>query len=284
MSSLLQNVDVETLGLVHRGANKRRFAFKKGSTTMDINELIAAVLKEAELTEDAKTALTEAVKAAELNDKAEGVIDAIARLLKGFETELPANVLETVAKVAGLELPVVEKTVEVVKEIEVEKAAEEETLPQDIDPAAKAAIEKSQADAKAAMLKAEQLEEMLNAERDRALEKASIEKAGNDFPLLGSAEKIGKLIKSVTDNVSAEVSSELESVLKAAQAKLHTSSLLKEEGENDPEAGSNAMSVITAKANALVEKGEARNYADGVSIVLQNDPALYESYRAEKES
>ena len=44
------------------------------------------------------------------------------------------------------------------------------------------------------------------------------------------------------------------------------------------------MSVITAKANALVEKGEARNYADGVSIVLQNDPALYESYRAEKES
>ena len=289
----LTDLEVAEVSLVGKPANQRSFlVFKEeegGNKQMpDVNEKILEILQE-ELPENIVSQLEDG----ELEQLAEEELEALRsaiKLLRAYKQELPENVLETLAELAELKLPETEVE-EVTSQDEDEKIMSKKMLKGYPEPVKKAdgsfdlsGVPKEQRAIIEALWKqaerSELLEKELKDERDQRLIKQYIEKAESFSNLPIKASEIGPVFKTLAEKAPKEFE-KIDSLLKAVDEALGQSKLYKEIGSNH-QGPSNAWAKVEQLAMQIVRKDSGLTKEQAITKVLEENPALYSEYLAEK--
>lgn len=287
----LTDLEVAEVSLVGKPANKRSFlVFKEegGVEMPDVNEKILEILQE-ELPENIVSQLAEG----ELEDLEEEEMEALrsaVKLLRAYKQELPENVLETLAELAELKLPENEEE-EVIGQDEDEKIMAKKMLKGYPEPVKKAdgsfdlsGVPKEQRAIIEALWKqaerSELLEKQLQNEVDQRLVKQFVEKAEAFSNLPIKASEIGPVFKTLAERAPKEFE-KIDSILKAVDEALGQSKLYKEIGSNH-QGASNAWDKVEQLAAQIVQKDNQMTKEQAIAKVLEQNPALYSEYLAEK--
>lgn len=305
----LSNLRAGEISVVRRGANKKkRFPIFKGEASMDeeMQEILKAVL-ETELEEEQK--LAEVFKA--LSPKGMSAAKGALRILNAFKEEMPENVLNTLADLAGYPEP---------KKAQEKKPEEKEPkmpFPEKKDAVAKAAnelpdevkafveplfkaydakIEALTEQTKASEERANKTEEVLKAERDERQLGEWITKAENQLAFYPgkSSEELGKMLHTLA-KADRKVADEQFETMKVAAETIEKSTLLtdvglKRTGSGAPsaKAGTSAWEQIEKMADGIVEKSSdgLMDKPHAVTAVLKTERGkeLYAQYLAEHPS
>jgi len=161
-----------------------------------------------------------------------------------------------------------------------------EEKPEDVlkglTPAARALVEKAQADAAAATKAAEEAGKVAKAEREQRVTKEFIAKAQTLAALPGmNADDFGVVLKGIAEK-APEAWAKLEPLLKSAHEAIRTGALFVEKGAGGEGSGA-AAAQVDAKAKELVAKS-----ATGLTLVQarvkvwESEPELYAAYRREQ--
>jgi hypothetical protein len=157
--------------------------------------------------------------------------------------------------------------------------AQEDVL-KGLSPAAKAIVEKAQADAAEAQAQAKRAQEDVAKMVDEQRLAGFAKVAGTMEHIPDwTAEKGAKILKAANEKLPKEEYDNLLGVLKASDEAIRTGALFSESGrvgaggESDPEAR------INAAVADLIQKKEAKDSAEALSIIMQRDPSLYGQYR-----
>jgi hypothetical protein len=137
-------------------------------------------------------------------------------------------------------------------------------------------LENAKAEIKKADEKANELEDKLKT-------KELVQKAEQEYGLVGPAQDVAEVLKAAEsfDDATRE---KLETILKAANAKIETGDLFSELGtkfQGGKPAPSSAEAEAIAKADELVSKGDADSREVAMGKVWLDNPGLYERYQAE---
>jgi hypothetical protein len=174
-----------------------------------------------------------------------------------------------------------------VKVAELEKAAT-------VEPAEPAAIDKSELPepVRLALEKAEQerdayaeritkAEDLAKAERDIRVNREYVAKAATFHALPVDAEKFGPVLKAAAENMSADEFSELDRILKAADAQIASSGLFKEHGRSgDPAGSDSADESLVTKAAELRKADTSLSEAKAMERAMRENPELASTYLA----
>jgi hypothetical protein len=260
--NVLTKLDTLGVSLVHRGANKKRFAIAKSEeVVMDEKaiEMLSAVLKEAGY--DDESIVLEQLKKVQLNEKSTSAVNGAIRILSAFSDDPEVKKLLDVLKAAiggPAQMPEAPALVATAKSKKMEEdkmkpnypapmakaleglAAEQRTA---FEPVLKAIWDASQAAAEERIVKAEEratkteeraaaTEQVLKAERDERLTKEFVAKAATELANVpGKPEELGLMLKSLHD-ANPELCKKFEGVLKSAQTALKESALFIEKGRS----------------------------------------------------
>ena len=285
--------ELETFGvsLVHRGANKKKFAFFKSEEEemSEENEILEAVIKTP--TDDEKK-FDAIVKERELSSKGQSALKGMLRIANAFKDEMPEDMLKMLAEAMGMKQEEEEDDKKEMEE-EMEKGHEgkeeeemgmksKESLGKsegELSPKVKAQLEelwKKNADA---VKKAEELEAVLKSERDARRSKEFVAKAADEFPSVpGGAEEIGSVLKAAYD-ANEDLGKRVEEILVSAEKVIKSGETFRELGSSATPPGGDAWSKIERAADELVLKsGEKMSRASAIDYVMQNKPELYNEY------
>lgn len=159
------------------------------------------------------------------------------------------------------------------------------------DPAIRAMLEKSEADAKAMADRLEKAEkqgeedrQLAKAERETRLTREFVAKAEEFKALPVEAEKFGPVLKSAAEKLSKDEADELDRVLKAADEQIRQSRLFKEQGRGErPGDGGDgsAIAEVQRKAEALKKADPKLSSAQALDKAMTSDRELQERYLAE---
>ncbi|MBC7340959.1 MAG: hypothetical protein H5U02_00635 [Clostridia bacterium] len=259
-----------------------------------MEEILKAIL-ETELEDEAK--VEEVLKAQKLSEKAAGAVKGALRLLNAYKDELPADIIKTLAGLAGYGYPAPENKADD-KDKQGDKGKKDkygypppvkkedgslnfEGVPEEVRPM----LEQIWKEHEAAVKKAEELEKVLKEERDRQRVKEFVAKAASEFANLpgAKAEEFGPVLKGIAEKAPEEWQ-KLEGVLKAADQAIRKGMLFAEMGRSGIAAGGSAVAKIEGIAKSLVEKDASRlTMAQAITKALEMHPELYEEYLAEKQ-
>ncbi len=136
-------------------------------------------------------------------------------------------------------------------------------------------LETAKAEIKKADEKATELESKLRT-------KELVQKAEDEFGKVGPAEDVAEILKAA-EGFDEATREKLESILKAANAKIEAGDLFSELGTkfSGSKGSTGAYAEAVAKAEEMVTKGDSDNQAAAMGKVWENNPALYERYLAE---
>lgn len=280
--NLLTSLRTDKVSLVHRGANKRRFALKKSEETeMDEKDLalLADVMKSAEF--DGEAEVMARIAKAGLDEKAMNAVKGALRLLNGFrENPEVGKLADMLAEKVGYPAPKAKQEMKPEDEPKQKQKPEDEYpepmakalegLPAEQAKAimkalrdgedkaaqeriAKAAEEVAIAKREAAEAKAtaEKTQAILKAEQDKTRTKELIAKAASDYQHVpGESEKLGVILKSLED-VDPKLRESVESVLKAADEAIKEGGLFVEKGKSGVGAEDSALDTLTKMAEAI---------------------------------
>jgi hypothetical protein len=223
---------------------------------------------------------TEAEKAAELAKAMESLPAPIRELLEKQAADLKAA-QDTVATMKAEAEAKVNKSAE---QIEAEKAAELTKALEGLPAPVRAAFEKQQSDAAAAIKKAEEADKVAKAERDRRLDAEFVTKA----EALGQPATFGPVLRAVNEGTAtADQLGELERVLRAAKEQADTNDrLTKRAGQygDSPTEGSAWASIVKAAGElraAAEAAGNPMTEAMAIDKAAQLNPDLAAKYREE---
>lgn len=268
MTQIRQLGKLQTLevSLVPKGANKRRFALRKGDT---VDEIIKSVL---ELDLDNEEQIDKILKADGMSDKARAACKAMLKIATGFKDEMPADLMTKLAKLGGY---AAEKVAKADGELDLD------SIPAAVRPQVEA-LWKSQREAAERVVKAEAL---LKAERDERTTREFIAKAASEFSALPGmrAEEIGPALKAMHEASPAHAA-KIEDVLKGAAEAIKASELLKQVGRPSSGISGSAWTEIEKLADQHVAKSDAgTSRASAIDAVLKTAEgrALYQKYLAE---
>jgi hypothetical protein len=269
MTTRLQNLFVGEVSLVDKAANKKRFYLTKAADPK---------------TEPEKVETPAATPEPSLIEK------ALAEAVDGDAPDADPTkdltvALRRVAKASGLDEAGLKAALGIKDPEPVVKAAEPAADPlADLPPEAKAKVEalfKAQADA---IAKAEALSKTLDEEREAKAVTESIQKAAVDFKHLPEkADAIGPALRALR-KADAKALDVLENVLKRADSLV--AQALDPKGVSaavtSEASGLSTYERVQKRAQSLVEKGEVKTIADGVSKIFEAEPELYAAHEAEK--
>jgi len=111
-----------------------------------------------------------------------------------------------------------------------------------------------------------------------------IQKAENEFGKVGGREDVADILKAASESFDEDTYAKLEQVLKSANERIEAGDLFAELGRGgvgEP-APQGALAEAVAKADALVEKGDAKTREEAMAQVWTDNPALYDRYQAER--
>ncbi|NIQ91030.1 MAG: hypothetical protein GWM98_04775 [Nitrospinaceae bacterium] len=300
------------IGLVKRGANKKkRFPITKSEDNMDMTEAIKVVLEsEAEGEEE----LDKVLKALDLSEQGMAAAKGAHRLLKAFEDELPAGLVDKLAELAGMKKQKEKEMDEEYKYPEAKKDEikkwfegipdevkkfvkfEEPVEPvqkglEDMDEESKSKVEEilKSRDDKISELekKNEELEKSQKAERDERELKDWIAKAEKDLSHYPgkSIEELGKDLKKLHDFDPDMATVQFEQ-MKTASETIKKSALLSEVGNKFPDmvgAGKSAWDEIVKLAESEIQKSDDLKFSreHAIKKVIEARPDLYNRYLEE---
>lgn len=148
-----------------------------------------------------------------------------------------------------------EKVAKLEKKLAKKDKGEEETKVDkaELAPEVRQMIEKAEAERDALKKAADEASEIAKAERDLRVTREFVVKAETDFPLVaGDTSEFGKLLKSMSEKLDAEEFEAVTKQFRAANARIETSNLLKQFGQDgDPAPGSDGYEEAARKAEEL---------------------------------
>ena len=117
---------------------------------------------------------------------------------------------------------------------------------------------------------------------DKLKTKELVQKAEDEFGKVGPAEDIAEVLKAA-ESFDEATREKLESILKAANAKIETGDLFSELGTkfSGSKGSTGAYAEAVAKADEIVTKGDEDSREVALGKVWEQNPALYERYLAE---
>ena len=116
--------------------------------------------------------------------------------------------------------------------------------------------------------------------------KELVQKAEAEYGHVAPATELAKILKAAQETMDEETYTSLESILKAADAKIETGDLFTElgrSGHGDTQKPGSAYAEAVSKADEMVEKGDAKNRDVAIGRVFETNPALYNRYMAENQ-
>lgn len=294
----LKDVRTHEVSLVESGANlKRRFPIMKAArgNTMKMENILVEVLK-AEGRSEAIAKLEEDMEKMELPEDAKAAISAAMKLLESFSDMMPVSDALQALRTANGEK--VEVEIEASEEEEAEKAEhedeemkkedEEEELKKslgELPDAARAAVEALWKSNRELVEKSQKLESELGqelAKRERSEFIAKSEKSLCNVPG-HSLEEVCDLVLEAKAR-DADFGARIEKALTAASNGMKGGATLVEAGSNAPvEAPSDAWERIQQLANEEVQKSGG-SMASAIAKTIQTNPALYAEYSAKRKS
>ena len=294
----LKDVRTHEVSLVESGANlKRRFPIMKAArgNTMKMENILVEVLK-AEGRSEAIAKLEEDMEKMELPEDAKAAISAAMKLLESFSDMMPVSDALQALRTANGEK--VEVEIEASEEEEAEKAEhedeemkkedEEEELKKslgELPDAARAAVEALWKSNRELVEKSQKLESELGqelAKRERGEFIAKSEKSLCNVPG-HSLEEVCDLVLEAKAR-DEDFGARIEKALTAASNGMKGGATLVEAGSNAPvEAPSDAWERIQQLANEEVQKSGG-SMASAIAKTIQTNPALYAEYSAKRNS
>ena len=294
----LKDVRTHEVSLVESGANlKRRFPIMKAArgNTMKMEQILVEVLK-AEGRSEAIAKLEEDMEKMELPEDAKAAISAAMKLLESFSDMMPVSDALQALRTANGEK--VEVEIEASEEEEAEKAEhedeemkkedEEEELKKslgELPDAARAAVEALWKSNRELVEKSQKLESELGqelAKRERGEFIAKSEKSLCNIPG-HSLEEVCDLVLEAKAR-DKDFGARIEKALTAASNGMKGGATLVEAGRNAPvEAPGDAWERIQQLANEEVKKSGG-SMASAIAKTIQTNPALYAEYSAKRNS
>ena len=294
----LKDVRTHEVSLVESGANlKRRFPIMKAArgNTMKMEDILVEVLK-AEGRSEAIAKLEEDMEKMELPEDAKAAISAAMKLLESFSDMMPVSDALQALRTANGEK--VEVEIEASEEEEAEKAEhedeemkkedEEEELKKslgELPDAARAAVEALWKSNRELVEKSQKLESELGqelAKRERGEFIAKSEKSLCNVPG-HSLEEVCDLVLEAKAR-DADFGARIEKALTAASNGMKGGATLVEAGSNAPvEVSGDAWERIQQLANEEVKKSGG-SMASAIAKTIQTNPALYAEYSAKRNS
>jgi len=294
----LKDVRTHEVSLVESGANlKRRFPIMKAArgNTMKMEQILVEVLK-AEGRSEAIAKLEEDMEKMELPEDAKAAISAAMKLLESFSDMMPVSDALQALRTANGEK--VEVEIEASEEEEAEKAEhedeemkkedEEEELKKslgELPDAARAAVEALWKSNRELVEKSQKLESELGqelAKRERGEFIAKSEKSLCNIPG-HSLEEVCDLVLEAKAR-DADFGARIEKALTAASNGMKGGATLVEAGSNAPvEAPGDAWERIQQLAHEEVKKSGG-SMASAIAKTIQTNPALYAEYSAKRNS
>lgn len=153
---------------------------------------------------------------------------------------------------------------------------EPEDVTKGMSPEAKAEFEKAQERAESLEKRLDEVEK--KAERDTLAIRFA---KGGDLEHVTGESRIDVLL-TVKRSVDEGTWAGLEQMLKAASAQIAEGGLFKQNGKDGGDEPPTAWEKIQAKADAMIEKGEAKTRPEAIAAVAHTDPTLYEEYQKER--
>lgn len=289
----LTELNALEVSLVDAGANKKkRFpVFKQEKENMD-QEILKAVL-ETEVDEEASPALGEWLEKQKISEKGQAAVRSVLRMLSAYKDELPKDVLDKLADVAGYPMPKAkaampedeEDKYPMPKDKTKKKDEEVCKMEQDKTPELDE-IQKAQATEIDALRKQnEEINKKLKAETDKRELAEWIQKAENDLSHYPgkSSQELGTLLKGLHDK-DPEFAKQQFEVFKSASDAFASSGILGEAGRSGAlSGGGSAWDKVEKMAEGLVEKSEDIHMTKEKAVVkvLEARPDLYSQYLRE---
>lgn len=296
----LSELDVLEISLVKRGANKKTFALFK-SEANNMRDLTAAILA---APGDSHPELTKEMVVKGLSKEARSTVEDAVKLLSAVKEELSADLYKQISDALGLR-GLEEEKAEAERDTEEEDEPREDTPPSPpageleeeekaegaAEPPLEAEAEKGpmQEDEEsnlmkeisksddpriAALFKANKdLAETIKKHESEKREKAFIEKAQSHFATIPGAtpDQVGVLLRDI-DDLSPDLSSRVEGILKATDAFAKNSGLFSEAG--------NAHESILGNSDAsnqLNQMAKQRLAKTGESFAVAYEKVLHEN-------
>ena len=211
-----------------------------------------------------------------------------------------ANVSEEVLMDPSLEEAYIERVVELEKALEA-SAAQVEKLQKAYDDMAKEdeeeVVEDEEMDEEEEIMKSlpqpvrEMLEkaaneanyakEELRKEREARRDEEFVQKAAAWSHLTVDAKDLGPALRRLTD-IDANLASQVEKALSAANAQSESASIFDEIGRGSRPDDGSAYAKVESMAKAAVNSGEYSTMEQAVASIVTKNPDLYAAYRAEQ--
>lgn len=295
----LKDVRTHEVSLVESGANlKSRFPIMKSArgNTMKMEEILVEVLK-AEGRSEAIEKLEEEMEKMELPEDAKAAISGAMKLLESFSDMMPVqDALKALRAANGEEVEKPYHKEEKAEEEEAEKAEEEEMKKEDdeeelkkslgeLPEAARAAVEALWKSNRELVEKSQKLESELGQELAKRERSEFIAKSENSLCNVPghSLEQICDLVLEAKARDS-EFGNRIEKALTAASNGMKGGATLVEAGSNSPvEAATDAWEKIQQLAKEEIEKSGG-SMASAIAKTIQTNPALYAEYSAKRNS
>lgn len=178
-----------------------------------------------------------------------------------------------------------EREAALAKAADLEKAAKPEDKPEAIDKAelpepVRLALEKAEADAAAANQRIEKAENLAKAEREIRVTREFVAKAAEYKALPVEADAFGPVLKAASESLTADAYAELDRVLKAADAQIASSELLKEAGAAGDGPTPASDETLVAKAQEIRKADSSVSEAKAMERAMRENPELAASYLA----
>lgn len=273
----LEDLETKKVSLVHRGAQKRKFAMFKsdGSMDDDAGETLKACM---DIPMDNEDYANDVLKSAGLSDKAHAAALGAMRVFSAFGDEFTQESLSKVSEILGVK----KGEPKMADNEKVEEVAEAVEKTAEVNAEIKESIAKAEQRANEAEKRLEEITKALNAERDERVLREYVVKSKDDYAHIpGKAEDLGELLRDL-HNVSPDLCGKVEGVLKGADDLLATSGAFSPAGtSNSNDEGSDAYSKLKALADSIIEKAkEPMTEAQAFSKAMSQSPELYEQYKA----
>lgn len=156
-----------------------------------------------------------------------------------------------------------------------------DSLLKSADPKLAAIVKSFQTQATEASQRAAAAEAIAKGERDTRVVSEMVAKAAGLEALGTDSAKLGMALKDIVEKCGQEVHDTIWTVLSGANEVAKTGKVLGEIGTSATVTKSDdSSSEISKRANALIAKGEAKDFNTAVSLVVAADPSLYNEHRA----
>jgi hypothetical protein len=297
----LEDINVFEVSLVSKPAIGRKYLLTKAAEGIALEvdgteeeqeavETVAGTPPANEGVNSMKEKLIELLKNAELSDEARDAITGAMETLISNKGAVSEDVMKSFYEIAGYAIPekIVEKEVEKIVEVEVEKptsAEGNEEVFKGMDDESRArfeAILKERDDKiEAAQKAADDAKKSADEERDLRVEKEFVQKAMKDYPHLPEVEKIGKVLKAIKEKLDEEDAEFVSGIFANAEKSIVEAKQFEQVGSggagaNETTTGSGTDDKAQKLAAQMVEKGDFKSVDAAIAHLFDTQPKLFQ--------